>query len=131
MVPLLPPLTDKTIEFYLKFYVGALGLIILFGGLLAPTLEVKLGLGGVYADLLPNGCCDSLHLWALHVSAMLMYVLHTCIHETLFEQLQTAMVWLLACTLQPHKLDWHIYCLAGIWNEIFACSAYPYSTLLI
>lgn len=31
---------------YVRFYVSAFGLIILFGGLLAPTLEVKLGLGG-------------------------------------------------------------------------------------
>ena len=46
VVPLLPPLTDRTIEVYAKFYVSALGVIILFGGLLAPTLEVKLGLGG-------------------------------------------------------------------------------------
>ena len=46
VVPLLPPLTDKTIKFYLRFYLSALGFIIVFGGLLAPTLEVKLGLGG-------------------------------------------------------------------------------------
>lgn len=53
VVPLLPPLTDKTFQMYVRFYVSAFGLIILFGGLLAPTLEVKLGLGGTsYAEFI-------------------------------------------------------------------------------
>ncbi|KAK9808168.1 hypothetical protein WJX73_004208 [Symbiochloris irregularis] len=46
VIPLLPPMTDKTISMYLRIYLSALAFIIVFGGLLAPTLEVRLGLGG-------------------------------------------------------------------------------------
>ena len=58
VVPLLPPLTDKTITKYLRFYLSALATIIVFGGLLAPTLEVHLGLGG--ACRLPEFCGQQL-----------------------------------------------------------------------
>ena len=60
VVPLLPPLTDKTIKFYLRFYLSALAIIIVFGGLLAPTLEVKLGVGGEQLrHAAANACPDS------------------------------------------------------------------------
>ena len=49
VVPFLPPLTDATIREYFQFYLSAVGAIILFGGLLAPILEVKLGMGGMHA----------------------------------------------------------------------------------
>ena len=45
-LPFLPPLTDATISQYFQFYVAAVGVIILFGGLLSPVLEVRLGIGG-------------------------------------------------------------------------------------
>ncbi len=46
VVPFLPPLTDATIREYFRFYVASVGTLVLFGGLLAPMLEVRLGLGG-------------------------------------------------------------------------------------
>ncbi len=45
-VPLLPPLSEQTVQMYWQFYVCAVGFIILFGGLLSPILEVRMGLGG-------------------------------------------------------------------------------------
>ena len=45
-VPLLPPLSEQTVQMYGQFYVCAVGFIILFGGLLSPILEVRMGLGG-------------------------------------------------------------------------------------
>ncbi|KAK9814259.1 hypothetical protein WJX72_003045 [[Myrmecia] bisecta] len=53
VVPFLPPLTDKTVKDYYRFYLSAVSLTVLFGGVLAPVLEVKLGLGGTsYADFI-------------------------------------------------------------------------------
>lgn len=46
-IPFFPPITDKTLRIYINFYILAVATIIIFGGLIAPTLEVKLGLGGV------------------------------------------------------------------------------------
>lgn len=46
VVPFLPPLTEKTIQQYLTFYFAAVTLLIVFGGLLAPMAEVRLGIGG-------------------------------------------------------------------------------------
>lgn len=46
-IPFFPPVTEKTFRFYINFYVLSVVGIILFGGLIAPALEVKLGLGGV------------------------------------------------------------------------------------
>ena len=46
VVPFLPPLTDATIREYFRFYIASVGTLVLFGGLLAPMLEVRLGLGG-------------------------------------------------------------------------------------
>jgi hypothetical protein len=40
-LPFLPPLTDKTLSTYYTTYAGFFALIILFGGLLAPILEVR------------------------------------------------------------------------------------------
>ncbi len=45
-LPLLPPLTDATINVYFQFYATACAIIIIFGGLLSPILEVRLGIGG-------------------------------------------------------------------------------------
>ena len=45
-VPFLPPLTDATMTQYFRFYTAAVASIVIFGGLLSPILEVKLGLGG-------------------------------------------------------------------------------------
>ena len=45
-IPFLPPLSASTVKYYYQFYAFAVGLIILFGGLLSPALEVNLGLGG-------------------------------------------------------------------------------------
>jgi hypothetical protein len=54
-LPFFPPLQDGTLESYGRFYAAAVALIILFGGLLAPVLEVKLGLGGTsYADFIAS-----------------------------------------------------------------------------
>lgn len=45
-VPFLPPLTDESIkEYYISFAV-AVAVIIFFGGVLAPTAELRMGLGG-------------------------------------------------------------------------------------
>lgn len=46
MVPLLPARTDASMKEYWRFYLTSVSIIILFGGLLAPILEVKMGLGG-------------------------------------------------------------------------------------
>ncbi len=48
-LPFLPPLSDKTLKTYYTVYAGTVALIILFGGLLAPIAEVRLGLGGMCA----------------------------------------------------------------------------------
>eukprot|EP00798_Chlamydomonas_sp_ICE-L_P000852 gene852-17780_t len=52
-LPWLPPLSEKTLTSYYSFYIASLAAIITFGGILAPILEVKLGLGGTsYADFI-------------------------------------------------------------------------------
>lgn len=57
-IPFFPPLNSKTLQSYTNFYFLAVASIILFGGLIAPSLEVKLGLGGTsYYDFI-----TSLHL---------------------------------------------------------------------
>ncbi len=50
-VPFLPPLTDATMTQYFRFYTAAVAIIVVFGGLLSPILEVKLGLGGNFLQL--------------------------------------------------------------------------------
>ncbi|XP_039063189.1 protein ORANGE-GREEN, chloroplastic-like isoform X3 [Hibiscus syriacus] len=52
-IPFLPPLTSSNLKvYYVTCYSLIVGIII-FGGLLAPTLELKLGLGGTsYADFI-------------------------------------------------------------------------------
>jgi hypothetical protein len=45
-LPFLPPLTDKTLNTYYTFYAAFVAAMICFGALLAPLLEVKIGLGG-------------------------------------------------------------------------------------
>jgi hypothetical protein len=52
-LPFFPPINDGTLTTYTRFYGAAVAFIILFGGLLAPVLEVRLGLGGTsYADVI-------------------------------------------------------------------------------
>lgn len=52
-IPFLPPLTTTTLKQYYIFCFGLVAGIILFGGLLAPMLELKLGLGGTsYKDFI-------------------------------------------------------------------------------
>merc|ERR1711959_560656 len=45
-LPFMPPITEITLRNYTVFFVATVTMIILFGGLLAPILEVKLGFGG-------------------------------------------------------------------------------------
>jgi hypothetical protein len=42
----LPPLSAKTVKYYQQFYAVSVATIIVFGALLSPMLELKLGLGG-------------------------------------------------------------------------------------
>jgi hypothetical protein len=46
-LPFLPAISEKTLQTYYTFYAAFFGAVILFGGLLAPLLEVKIGLGGM------------------------------------------------------------------------------------
>jgi len=52
-IPLLPPMTEATLQQYLRTCIFILAGIILFGGLIAPVLELKLGIGGTsYEDFI-------------------------------------------------------------------------------
>ncbi|KAE8675529.1 Orange protein isoform 2 [Hibiscus syriacus] len=52
-IPFLPPLTSSNLKVYYVTCYSLIAGIIIFGGLLAPTLELKLGLGGTsYADFI-------------------------------------------------------------------------------
>ncbi|XP_008794902.2 protein ORANGE-GREEN, chloroplastic isoform X2 [Phoenix dactylifera] len=52
-IPFLPPLTPANLKLYYATCFSLISGIIIFGGLLAPTLELKLGLGGTsYADFI-------------------------------------------------------------------------------
>ncbi|EFN51315.1 hypothetical protein CHLNCDRAFT_55274 [Chlorella variabilis] len=57
-IPFFPPINEKTIKMYTRFYAITVAGIITFGGLVAPILEVRLGIGGSsYFDFI-----RSLHL---------------------------------------------------------------------
>ncbi|GAA0142997.1 hypothetical protein LIER_03775 [Lithospermum erythrorhizon] len=57
-IPFLPPLTSANLKVYYATCFSLIAGTMLFGGLLAPTLELKLGLGGTsYADFI-----QSMHL---------------------------------------------------------------------
>ncbi|KAL8126309.1 hypothetical protein AgCh_013553 [Apium graveolens] len=57
-IPFLPPLTSANLKQYYATCFSLIAGIIIFGGLLAPALELKLGLGGTsYADFI-----QSMHL---------------------------------------------------------------------
>ncbi|CAI9273910.1 protein ORANGE, chloroplastic [Lactuca sativa] len=57
-IPFLPPLTSANLKQYYASCFSLISGIIIFGGLLAPTLELKLGIGGTsYADFI-----SSMHL---------------------------------------------------------------------
>lgn len=45
-IPFFPPITEKTINLYQRFYAITVAAIIAFGGIIAPVLEVHLGIGG-------------------------------------------------------------------------------------
>ncbi|KAI3458373.1 hypothetical protein Pfo_015036 [Paulownia fortunei] len=54
-IPFLPPLNSANLKQYYATCFSLIGGIMLFGGLLAPTLELKLGLGGTsYGDFIRN-----------------------------------------------------------------------------
>jgi hypothetical protein len=54
-LPFMPPITEKTFKNYSFFFASTVTLIIIFGGLVAPILEVKLGLGGKsYQDFIKS-----------------------------------------------------------------------------
>lgn len=54
-LPFLPPLTAKNLNAYYTFYGTFVMGLIVFGGLLAPILEVKLGIGGTsYAEFVAS-----------------------------------------------------------------------------
>lgn len=48
-LPFLPPLDETSLNQYYYAYAGLFAVIILFGGLVSPVLELKLGLGGEQA----------------------------------------------------------------------------------
>ncbi|XP_015070045.1 protein ORANGE, chloroplastic [Solanum pennellii] len=57
-IPFLPPLTSSNLKQYYATCISLIAGFMLFGGLLAPSLELKLGLGGTsYADFI-----GSMHL---------------------------------------------------------------------
>ena len=57
-IPLLPPVNEENLNVYIGLYGAFVGAVILFGGILAPLLEVRLGLGGTsYAEFI-----DGMHL---------------------------------------------------------------------
>ncbi|PSC73190.1 hypothetical protein C2E20_3750 [Micractinium conductrix] len=52
-IPFFPPITEKTIQLYWRLYAFTVAFIIAFGGLVAPVLELKLGVGGTsYMDVI-------------------------------------------------------------------------------
>lgn len=54
-IPFLPPLTNATLKQYYATCFALVSIIILFGGLVAPVLELKLGIGGTsYEDFIRN-----------------------------------------------------------------------------
>ncbi|KAG8390212.1 hypothetical protein BUALT_Bualt01G0060200 [Buddleja alternifolia] len=54
-IPFLPPLNSENLKQYYATCFSLIAGIMLFGGLLAPTLELKLGIGGTsYADFIRN-----------------------------------------------------------------------------
>lgn len=57
-VPWFPPLSEKTLSRYYAAYFGVVFALIVFGGVVAPVLEVKMGLGGAsYVEFI-----ETLHL---------------------------------------------------------------------
>lgn len=54
-IPLLAPMTEATMQQYFRTCLIIMAGIVLFGGLIAPVLELKLGLGGTsYKDFIQN-----------------------------------------------------------------------------
>ena len=54
-IPFFPPVNEKTLKLYTNLYGLTVAAIILFGGLVAPTIQVKLGIGGKsYADFISS-----------------------------------------------------------------------------
>ena len=80
VVPFLPPLTDATIRDYFTFYLSAVAAIITFGALLAPALELHLGMGGVSkaADIERVHCTPSVQTEVCAVMAT-AWVVRPCV----------------------------------------------------
>lgn len=55
-LPFLPAISEKTLKTYYTFYAAFFGAVIMFGGLLAPLLEVRIGLGGEPRLHWQHGC---------------------------------------------------------------------------
>jgi hypothetical protein len=54
-IPFFPPVNEDTLRLYTNFYFLSVAAIILFGALIAPSLEVRLGLGGTsYHDFIAS-----------------------------------------------------------------------------
>ena len=59
---------------YFRFYTAAVSFIVVFGGLLSPILEVKLGLGG--NSILPSnapGMTECSNVWNLPIHNQIFY----------------------------------------------------------
>ncbi|KAF3615267.1 hypothetical protein FXO38_35214 [Capsicum annuum] len=68
-IPFLPPLTSANLKQYYATCLSLIAGFMLFGGLLAPSLELKLGLGGTsYADFIRS----------MHLPMQLRYVCSYC-----------------------------------------------------
>lgn len=52
-LPFMPPISERTLADYYKYFASIVSATILFGGIVAPVLEVRLGLGGTtYKDFI-------------------------------------------------------------------------------
>ena len=101
VVPFLPPLTDATIREYFRFYIASVGTLVLFGGLLAPMLEVRLGLGGAPLAVRGPAC------------------LLTCNRG--FKCCKTSCsFWGARLAQCPAARMWHAFCMEGLMG-VYAC----------
>jgi hypothetical protein len=57
-LPFLPLLSEQTLNTYYTYYALFITGVIVFGGVLAPMLEVKLGLGGTVKALILRRICQ-------------------------------------------------------------------------
>jgi hypothetical protein len=71
-LPFLPPLTEKSLTTYYTIYGAFFGAVILFGGLLAPLLEVRIGVGGESWSVVTTRCLFLHMLPAVAASGLCM-----------------------------------------------------------